>query len=218
MLPAPASAGSCARRRVPHQAGAARQRCRVNVPTRSVESTGGKTFPAAGCAGLSAALTHSSAPSASAQACRLAATHAEQRSLSAMRPVESACRTSYRHPVFMPSSSRVLSVPCASGMLGSAEPAGTIARSRTDTDTSARRWVFRVAWASRTRHPPRWPRTLQSHTLPVDVEKSVLTLAHEQERLVFLSMPSQHETAQMDRPIFQSFADPLHVALGHKIG
>jgi hypothetical protein len=57
-----------------------------------------------------------------------------------------------------------------------------------------------------------------SHTLPVDVEKSVLTLAHEQERLVFLSMPSQHETARMDRPIFQSFAEPLHVALGHKIG
>jgi hypothetical protein len=58
----------------------------------------------------------------------------------------------------------------------------------------------------------------QSHTLPVDVVKSVATLAHEQERLVFLSMPSQHDIAQTDRPISQSFAEALHVALGHKIG
>jgi hypothetical protein len=57
-----------------------------------------------------------------------------------------------------------------------------------------------------------------SYTLPVDVVKSVVTLAHEQERLVFLSMPSQHDTTQMDRPIFESFAEALHVALGHKIG
>jgi hypothetical protein len=57
-----------------------------------------------------------------------------------------------------------------------------------------------------------------SYTLPVDVVKSVVTLAHEQERLVFLSMPSQHETAQMDRPILQSFAEALRVALGSKIG
>jgi hypothetical protein len=80
-------------------------------------------------------------------------------------------------PVFMPSSSRVLSVPCASGMLGSAEPAGTIARSRhMDTDTSGRRRMFRVAWATRSRHPPQWPRILRPHTLPVDVVKSVATL------------------------------------------
>jgi hypothetical protein len=57
-----------------------------------------------------------------------------------------------------------------------------------------------------------------SHTLPVDVVKSEVTSAHEQERLVFLSMPSQHDITQMDRPIFESFAEALHAALGHKIG
>jgi hypothetical protein len=35
---------------------------------------------------------------------------------------------------------------------------------------------------------------------------------------VFLSMPSQHDIAQTDRAIFQSFAEALHVALEHKIG
>ena len=88
----------------------------------------------------------------------------------------------------------------------------------TGTDTSARRRMFRVAWASRSRHPPRWPRTPQSHTLPVDAVKSVATSADEQERLVFVSTPSQHDTAQIDRPIFESFAEALHVALGRKIG
>jgi hypothetical protein len=57
-----------------------------------------------------------------------------------------------------------------------------------------------------------------SYKLPVDVVKSVVTLAHEQERLVLLSMPSQHDIAQTDRVIFQSFAEALHVALERKIG
>jgi hypothetical protein len=103
-------------------------------------------------------------------------------------------------------------------MLGSAEPAGTKARSRTDTDN-----LGATLGVSGCIGFPIAPSTTMathplSYTLPVDVVKSVVTLAHEQERLVFLSMPSQHETAQMDRPIFQSFAEPLHVALGHKIG
>jgi hypothetical protein len=48
--------------------------------------------------------------------------------------------------------------------------------------------------------------------------RTEVTSAHEQERLVFLSMPSQHDIAQTDRAIFQSFAEALHVVPGYKIG
>jgi len=103
-------------------------------------------------------------------------------------------------------------------MLGSAEPAATIARSRTDADD-----LGATLGVSGCIGFPIAPSTTMathplSHTLPVDIVKSVVTLAHEQERLVFLSMPSQHDIAQTDRPISQSFAEALHVALGHKIG
>jgi len=35
---------------------------------------------------------------------------------------------------------------------------------------------------------------------------------------VFLSMPSQHEIAQMDRAVFASFAEVLHIAPRYKTG
>jgi hypothetical protein len=57
-----------------------------------------------------------------------------------------------------------------------------------------------------------------AHTLPVDAVKSVATSADEPERLVFLLRPSQHETAQLDRAIFESFTEALRIALGYKMG
>lgn len=57
-----------------------------------------------------------------------------------------------------------------------------------------------------------------SYTLPIDAVKSVATSADEQERLVCLSRPSQHDTVPMHRPIFESFAQALRVAPRCKIG
>jgi len=48
-------------------------------------------------------------------------------------------------------------------------------------------------------------------TLPVDTMKVRSNYQDEQERRVFLSTPSQHETARMDRPIFESLTEALQL-------
>jgi hypothetical protein len=53
-------------------------------------------------------------------------------------------------------------------------------------------------------------------TLPVDTMKVRSNYQDEQERRVFLSTPSQHETARMDRPIFESLTEALQLRWGTK--